>query len=581
MRQPNRSLPGFSRPVEILWPNNYSRSALDVTSTLPLSITLTHLRPMVFNLPHLRQTMTEDGGLECLVEILSTVRREDDPTEVHVRKLALQCLTQFGIRGPESIRLRAIEAQVVPALITILESFWRAIESDIREHIDFILKHPLPTPPTSRPLQPYGQRRRAATLGSIASSSEPLEGLQIRTRVARLFVRSPLGPANHGNTPAEPVAGTQTITSSENNTPPPPEQDRDRMEVDTVAANEAEEDNSLEEAMNDVEALRSPPPEEDVSYSASFPPEENPPPSSQNAPSPARVTTAMEIDGPRDVSTISQPDVTPPNPPSPTPPAIETIPLTRDRRLPIPPNAPIIPFTTPFDVSQYHRAPAPAPPRRTSPLHSEIRDPLDDLRIPRSEDVLECLETLAYLSKYPKLRAVFNSTHFVPSLLREWATPEDEHKDVNVFEIVERFTFAEYHPPRVRHFASIIMRHYSRKDEVVPKRQCSYMQCRKWEPDDPTLKFMHCPRCKYLTPARNGKANNRRTKYCSKGCFNNAWPGHSEWCSEIERRQRDRESRTQQSNAEVQSQTESGTAADGVAVVDPRVGEVNEPMTLT
>jgi hypothetical protein len=32
---------------------------------------------------------------------------------------------------------------------------------------------------------------------------------------------------------------------------------------------------------------------------------------------------------------------------------------------------------------------------------------------------------------------------------------------------------------------------------------------------------------------------------------------------------------------EVQSQTESGTAADGVAVVDPGVGEVNEPMTLT
>ena len=64
-------------------------------------------------------------------------------------------------------------------------------------------------------------------------------------------------------------------------------------------------------------------------------------------------------------------------------------------------------------------------------------------------------------------------------------------------------------------------------------------------------------------------------------CFNNAWPGHSEWCSEIERRQRDRESRIQQSNVEVQSQTESGTAADGVAVVDPGVGEVNEPMTLT
>ena len=579
MRQPNRSLPGFSRPVEILWPNNYSRSALDVTSTLPLSITLTHLRPMVFNLPHLRQTMTEDGGLESLVNILSTVRLEDDPTEVHVRKLALQCLTQFGIRGPESIRLRAIEAQVVPALITILECFWRSMEADIREHIDFTLKHSLPIPPSIRPLQQYGQRRRAATLGSITSSSEPLEGLQIRTRVTRLFVRSPLGPTNHGNPSPEPVTGTQTVTSDESNIPTPTEQDR--MEVDTVAANEAEEDTSLEEGMNDIEALRSPPPEEDVSYSASFPPEENPPPSSQNAPSPARVTTVMEIDEIRDTSIVSQSDETPPNPPSPAPAPIDTMPFPRDRRLPIPPNAPIIPFTTPLDVAHHHRSPAAAQPRRTSALHSELRDPVDDLKIPRSEDVLECLETLAYLSKYPKLRAVFNSTRFVPSLLHDWATPEDKHKDVNVFEIVERFTFAEYHPPRVRHFASIIMRHYSRKDEVVPKRQCSYMQCRKWEPDDPAMKFMHCPRCKYLLCFRNRKLITRRTKYCSKGCFNNAWPGHSEWCSEIERRQRDRESRAQQqSNAEVQPESESVTTTDGVAGVDPGVGGVNETMTL-
>src|ERR1700694_3127734 len=130
MRQPNRSLPGVSRPVEVLWPNLYNRAALDVTSTLPLSISLTNLRPMVFSLPHLRQAMTEDGALESLIDTMSTVRNPNDPNEVHVRKLALQCLTQFGIRGPESIRLRTVEAQIVPVLVTMLECFWRAMEQD-------------------------------------------------------------------------------------------------------------------------------------------------------------------------------------------------------------------------------------------------------------------------------------------------------------------------------------------------------------------------------------------------------------------------------------------------------------------
>src|SRR5271156_6617333 len=135
MRQPNRAIPSINRPVEVICQGAYNRYALDVTSTLPLSFSLANLRPLVFNLAPLRQLMTEDGALEALVRILCKVRQPDDPLEGTVRRHALECISQFGLRGPEAIRLRAAEANVVPALVTILECFWRAMESEIRESI--------------------------------------------------------------------------------------------------------------------------------------------------------------------------------------------------------------------------------------------------------------------------------------------------------------------------------------------------------------------------------------------------------------------------------------------------------------
>src|SRR5579871_153014 len=144
MRQPNRSLPGASRPVEVLWPNIYNRAALDVRSSLSLSISLNNLRPMVYNLSQLRQAMTEDGGLEQLIDIMGTVRRSDDPDEAQVRRVAFQCLTPFGVRGPESLRVRAVESEILPPLITMMEIFYRAMEQEVREGIEFGM---MPLPP--------------------------------------------------------------------------------------------------------------------------------------------------------------------------------------------------------------------------------------------------------------------------------------------------------------------------------------------------------------------------------------------------------------------------------------------------
>lgn len=513
MRQPNRSLPGASRPVEILWPNIYNRAALDVTSTLPLSISLNNLRPMVFNLPQLRQAMTEDGGLEALIDIMSTVRRADDPNEVHVRKLALQCLTQFGIRGPESIRLRTVEAQLVPVLITVLECFWRAMETDIREAIEYGLQPSPPQRPVAGPIKAPQMltRRRAVTIGSISTPVDRFGGLQIRFTPNRSPLSRQSASDINVSVTDTPPADRTAIVEEQNVIV---ETDRDRMDIDAPSSNEIEEEGVIEDTMTDAEALRSPPPEEDVSYSSSFVSSENQDASSAMPPNSSPVPRATVIDVEQTLETLETltvPQADQPVPEQPSPmrtthvlPVVASSPADVPNLPPIPPNAPLLPYAIPPTHSVHHSTETshhsrlPTASRRISNLH--LYNASTDWRVPRSEDVIECLETLAYLSKYPKLRAFFNSTRFTPSLLHGWATPEDRTKEVNVFEIVERFTFTKHHPDNVCFWASIVMRHYSRKDDVVTKRQCGNFQCRQWETDDPGMKFICCPKCKYIPP---------------------------------------------------------------------------------
>jgi hypothetical protein len=503
MRQPNRSLPGVSRPVEVLWPNVYNRAALDVTSALPLSISLTNLRPMVFNLPQLRQAMTEDGGLEALIDVMSSASRSNDPEQVQIRKLALQCLTQFGIRGPEPIRIRMVEAQILPVFASMLECFWRAMESDIRLAIETGL-HPTSNSRTTtgmaRPMQTM-TRRRAVTIGS-PNAPEGFSGLQIRFNTPR----SPLARLSAISTeaPLDTLPSQQRIVTDSEVVAV--ESDGDRMDIDSQQAHDADEEVGTEDTL-DNEGLRSPRPEEEVSYSSSFPATaESQDPSSTLSPnvSPRTQTPSiMEIDVSHDASAISPVEHSasesiatttipmPPSSPIPAPPMLRQVNLQG-----VPPNAPLLPHALPGQpMPQPHRATVPAESSRITSLHSThgARDP----RIPRSDDIHDCLETLGYLTKYPKLRAHFLSTRFAPALLHSWVTPEDRTRTVNIFEIVERFTFTKYHPENIAEWAGVVMRHYGRKDEVVTKRQCGNLQCRKWENEEPGMKFICCPKCKY------------------------------------------------------------------------------------
>ena len=175
--------------------------------------------------------------------------------------------------------------------------------------------------------------------------------------------------------------------------------------------------------------------------------------------------------------------------------------------------------------------------------------------MPRDEDVLMCLQLLAYVSKYCNLRSYFQASHLVPKLkisARELTlfdssspilahpqhTHSHDHDDCsmdcceqeedeqieeeylqpdtfNIFPLVEKFT-VRHHTQDMQYWAGVVMRNLCRKDDARGGiRQCAYYQCGKWE--EYTRQFAKCRRC-------------RRTKYCSKECQKKAWVFHRHWC---------------------------------------------------
>lgn len=119
----------------------------------------------------------------------------------------------------------------------------------------------------------------------------------------------------------------------------------------------------------------------------------------------------------------------------------------------------------------------------------------------REEDVLLCLQLLAYLSKYPHIRDLFHTSY-----------------EKNVFTVIEKFC-NRVHPAPIQYWASVIMRNACRKDETQGGiRRCANMSCGKWESQP--REFAKCRRC-------------RKAKYCSKPCQSKAWAdGHRWWCVE-------------------------------------------------
>lgn len=135
MRDANFKAVATNKAAVTITTSLYDRRALDVTADKPLVNSLNYLTYLVSSLPKVRETLSKDGGIERLIEILhechnSTFSSND--SVFHGEKmlltgwkwtLAFQCLVLIGTRGTEKIRTKVVDAGILPIIATVLDNY--------------------------------------------------------------------------------------------------------------------------------------------------------------------------------------------------------------------------------------------------------------------------------------------------------------------------------------------------------------------------------------------------------------------------------------------------------------------------
>ncbi|KAF8311716.1 hypothetical protein DL93DRAFT_2033324, partial [Clavulina sp. PMI_390] len=107
MREGNFSFTSQGRASVCITAQLYDRRALDATSALPLTNSLTHLTYLTSTSPRIREILTVDGGLEALVRMLLEFCTRPPPPE-NPRHF-------YGLIPPgQDIAYRRVEAQPPP-----------------------------------------------------------------------------------------------------------------------------------------------------------------------------------------------------------------------------------------------------------------------------------------------------------------------------------------------------------------------------------------------------------------------------------------------------------------------------------
>ncbi|GEQ66491.1 hypothetical protein JCM33374_g154 [Metschnikowia sp. JCM 33374] len=135
MRDSNYRSVTNNRAAVTITTSLYDRRALDVTSDKPLVNSLNHLTYLVSSSAKVRETLSNDGGVERLVEILhechismhnvhdSIFNGEKKLLTAWKWTLAFQCLVLIGTRGTEKIRQKVVRAGMLPVIATVLDNY--------------------------------------------------------------------------------------------------------------------------------------------------------------------------------------------------------------------------------------------------------------------------------------------------------------------------------------------------------------------------------------------------------------------------------------------------------------------------
>lgn len=135
MRDSNYKTVSTNKAAVTITTSLYDRRALDVTSDKPLVNSLNYLTYLVSSLAKVRETLSIDGGIERLIEILhechnATFNINDNIFNSEKKlltawkwTLAFQCLVLVGTRGTERIRQKVVKAGILPIIATVLDNY--------------------------------------------------------------------------------------------------------------------------------------------------------------------------------------------------------------------------------------------------------------------------------------------------------------------------------------------------------------------------------------------------------------------------------------------------------------------------
>ncbi|KAI9320072.1 hypothetical protein BX666DRAFT_1875949 [Dichotomocladium elegans] len=127
-----------NRPAICITSGVYDRRALDCTATVPLINSLTHLAYLTSTSPRIREILVSDGGLERLIQILSSFDLPNDQRHLWKWSLAFQCVVNVGVRGTEQIRTRVVLAGAVHIVMRVLENYLEAVNKARQHHMNRI-----------------------------------------------------------------------------------------------------------------------------------------------------------------------------------------------------------------------------------------------------------------------------------------------------------------------------------------------------------------------------------------------------------------------------------------------------------
>ena len=127
MRNSNNKSVHVNKAAVSITSTLYDRRALDCTEDKPLVNSLNHLTFLASSSGKVRQALSQDGGLERLVDILYECRNPQTEAQkcIYAWKwvLAFQSLVLVGTRGTEKMRRKVVQAGVLPIIATILDNY--------------------------------------------------------------------------------------------------------------------------------------------------------------------------------------------------------------------------------------------------------------------------------------------------------------------------------------------------------------------------------------------------------------------------------------------------------------------------